>query len=68
MIKLYSNDCPKCKVLKTQLDKYGVEYEVDKNFEKLISEGFTSLPVMELEDGKMLKFNEAITYVIGGEE
>lgn len=72
-VKLYSNNCPKCKILKMQLDKFLIEYEVVTDFEKLISNGFTSLPVLEVQDRQfneyLLNFDQAMNYIIdGGEE
>jgi glutaredoxin-related protein len=67
MVTIYSNGCPKCNLLKGQLDKAKVKYKTTDEFQKLIDNGFTSLPVMELEDGKLLGYNEAIMKILKGE-
>ena len=59
---LYSNNCPKCKVLKMKLDQKEVQYETTDNFTVLMEKGIMSMPVLEI-DGKFLEFTEAVKYV-----
>ena len=61
-MKLYSTGCPKCIVLKKMLDNKGIEYEVNDNVDEMINLGFTSLPVLEVDDNRMA-FEEAIQYI-----
>lgn len=68
MVKVYSNGCPKCNILKGELDKKGIKYRIEsEDFEKLIAKSFVMLPVMELEDGSLLNFTESINHITKGE-
>lgn len=62
MITLYSNNCPRCKVLKQLLDKNQIPYQTSEEFADLINLGFQSLPILKVED-KYLQYQEAITFV-----
>lgn len=66
MLLVYTNGCPKCNMLKMQLDKHGVKFQTTDNFEKIIKEGHTSLPVVE-HKGKLLKYDDAMKAVMRGE-
>lgn len=63
MLILYSNGCPRCRILKDTLVDVGIEFETSVEFEKVIDKGFTSAPVLELEDKTMLTFDQAIKYI-----
>lgn len=52
-IVLYSNDCPKCKVIKNKLEKKGIEFIENNNIEELVVLGFKSLPVLKVEENLM---------------
>lgn len=56
---LYSNDCPKCKVLKAKLDEKNLTYKVSTDFTFLLQHGFTSLPVLEINE-QLYNFTEAV--------
>ncbi len=62
-LKLYTTGCPKCKVLETKLHAKQVEYEEIKDIDVMKEKGIASLPVLELEDGKILPFLEANKYI-----
>lgn len=70
-IILYSNGCPKCKVLEAKLNAKNIKFEKSDNFEKLLEQGKQSLPVLEVE-GNLLDFPVANSwvnnYVEGGAE
>ena len=55
---LYSNGCPKCKVLETKLKQNGIEYEHISDMETMINKGFMSMPILQVGD-KILNFTEA---------
>lgn len=61
---LYSNDCPKCKVLKMKLDQKNAQYEVCSELDELIARGIMSMPVLRIND-EFLEFSEAVKYVNG---
>ena len=59
---LYSNGCPKCRVLKEKLDSLHIEYTICDDVDLMISKGFMSVPVLEIEN-KIMTFNEAIRWL-----
>lgn len=61
-IILYTNDCPKCKILKTKLNEKGVQYEVFDNVDEMIKKGFTTMPILEV-DGEKLNFLQANNFI-----
>lgn len=58
-IKLYSTNCPKCKVIETLLNRDSIEYSVTTDINPLIEEGITSAPVLEVK----FTFDEARKYL-----
>ena len=61
MITLYSNNCPKFKVLKKKLDDANVKYTVVDDTEIMISKGIDLLPVLEI-DNIMMDFATAVEW------
>ena len=59
---LYSTGCPKCNVLKKKLDKAKVDYSVVSDKEAILKTGFTTVPVLQVDD-KFLGFKEANEYL-----
>jgi hypothetical protein len=62
MVKLYTIDCPKCKVLEKKLDAKGIIYEITKDKEEMAAKKMYDLPVLEV-DNKILNFNEAVNWI-----
>lgn len=62
MIVLYSNDCPRCKILKAKLDQKGVEYQIVNDVALMISMGMSMMPVLEVE-GVRYEYGEAVKWV-----
>ena len=60
-IILFSNNCPKCKILKTKLDQKQITYEECNDVDIMIKNGFLSMPMLKV-DGETMNFNEAIKY------
>lgn len=46
---LYSNGCPKCRVLKEKLDASGIDYEESNDASFLEKQGILSFPAMEID-------------------
>lgn len=56
MIKLYTSaTCPTCKMIKTKLQQKNIPYQEIDDIEYLKSKNIMRLPVMEFEDGTILK-------------
>ena len=61
-ILLYSNDCPKCKVLETKLNSKNIKFTKISDLEILRSKNIMSVPVLEV-DNNFMSFVEANTWV-----
>lgn len=61
-IVLYSTHCPKCIMLENRLKQKKVNYETETSEDAIKATGFSSVPLLKV-DGKIMEFNEAITWV-----
>ena len=61
-IILYSNNCPRCKILKKKLDDNKINYEIIDDVDTMIDKGLSTVPVIEI-NGRMLDFKEAVEWV-----
>lgn len=61
-IVLYSNNCPRCNVLKNKLDERSLLYQENNSIDEMIEIGITQTPVLSI-DGTMYQFKEAIDWV-----
>ena len=62
MVKLYTIDCPKCKILETKLKQKNVKYEICRDKSAIISKGFDLMPVLDV-DGQIMNFTDAVQWV-----
>lgn len=60
-IVLYSTNCPKCKVLENKLNSIGVDYTIVTDEDLMISKGFSSAPMLEV-DGNIMDFGNAVRW------
>lgn len=60
---LYTTGCPKCKILEKKLSDKGIDFEKCDDKEVMNSLGIVSVPVLKLDDGRMLGYFEAVKYV-----
>ena len=58
MVVLYSTNCPKCKVLKSKLEKLNIDYVEVTDIKELINKGFKEAPQLEV-DGEFMNFSQA---------
>ena len=61
-VVLYSTGCPNCEVLKKRLDSACIAYTTINDEDLMISKGFMSAPVLEV-DGTAMSFGNAIRWV-----
>ena len=61
---LYTNDCPKCKILKIKLDEKNIPYEVFDDMDEMLKKGFRSMPMLAV-DGKVMTFLDAVEWTKG---
>lgn len=59
---LYSTGCPKCNVLKKKLTQKGVDFKLIEDADAMISKGFMSAPMLEV-DGNAMDFMDAVKWV-----
>lgn len=59
---LYTNNCPKCKILKQKLDEKGFQYEVSNDMNLLINKGYKTVPILEVDDTYMT-YIEAVNWI-----
>lgn len=65
---LFSNNCPKCNILKNKLNDNNIEFETSNDFNEIIEKGFKTLPILKY-NGKYMDFMESIIFIknkIGG--
>ena len=61
---LYSNHCPKCNVLIQKLKLAKIKYEEINDINIMISKGFMSMPILEVDE-KVMTFMEAVEWIKG---
>lgn len=59
---LYSTNCPKCIMLEKKMNIKNVEFEINNDVDLMIKNGFTSIPVLDV-DGEIMEFKEAVDWV-----
>ena len=62
-ITLYSNNCPRCKVLKAKLEEKNISHNVCADIDVIIDKGFRSMPILEINN-KTYDFSSAIQWVL----
>ena len=60
---LYEHGCPRCKVLKAKLDQKNIRYEDVTDVEVMKLKGFEDAPKLELSDGTIMNFKEAVEWI-----
>lgn len=62
IVTLYSNGCPKCKVLKRKLEANNIKFVENNKVEELIPFGIKSLPALKFGD-ELMNFVAANNWV-----
>lgn len=63
-MKLYTTNCPKCRMLKMRLDSLGYEYDICDDVSEMEKLGFLESPMLEI-DGAYMDFVNAIMWLDG---
>lgn len=64
MVKIYTTEeCPRCKVLKTKLDSKGIEYEEITDVSEIEKLGILSVPYMQVDDEELMDFATANSWI-----
>lgn len=61
-IILYSNNCPQCNILKSKLDNAKFEYEICSDTKLMLSKGFKSVPILEV-DNIIMTFSQSLNWL-----
>lgn len=63
-ITIYTTHCPRCEVLKKKLEQKGITWynEID-SIEIMNDLGIKSVPMMSINDGELMNFEEAIKWI-----
>lgn len=62
MIILYSQGCPKCKILEQKLHQKNIVFDISEETDKLAELGFMTLPVLQINED-YLDFGSAVKWV-----
>ncbi len=65
MIKLYTNGCPQCMLLERVLSEKHLEFEKITDEEVLATLDTPSIPQMQVDDGPIMLFPDALRYTRG---
>ena len=61
-IILYSNNCPRCKILEQKMQEKHIEYNKIEDEEIFRQKQFSFMPMLEIEN-RLLSFKEAFNYI-----
>lgn len=61
-VVLFSNNCPRCKVLKTKLEQSSIKFKEINDIELMVQRGFITTPILEV-DGVTYEFKEAVEWI-----
>lgn len=62
MIRLYTTDCPQCRMLEAALKNKHMEFETVYGEEPIANKGFHSAPLLEVDD-MVMAFPDAVRWV-----
>lgn len=60
---LYSNNCPRCKILEKELNENGIKYVKNENVEEMVKLGIEMVPVLCVS-GELMNFTEATKWIV----
>lgn len=66
MIRLFSTNCPKCKVIGLKLNQKKIEFEIITDTETVVNvgkeHGILSAPILQVDD-RYMDFTQALKYI-----
>ena len=63
-ITIYTTHCPRCEVLKKKLEQKGITWYIEIDSMEIMNNlGIKSVPMMSINDGKLMNFEEAIKWI-----
>lgn len=61
-VTLYHTGCPKCRILKSLLEKKHIEYNAITDIAIMTEKGFSTVPILEI-DGEVIGFTDAMKWI-----
>lgn len=61
-ILVFSNGCPRCKILKQKLDAANIPYILQDDLDEIMDAGFQTVPILKYK-GEYYQFSEAVEFV-----
>lgn len=61
-IVLFSNGCPRCKILKQKLDDKQIKYTISDDFDEVMDQGLQTAPVLKVNN-KYYQFGDAVKLI-----
>ena len=61
-IILYSNGCPRCKIIEKMLEDKGIRYKKITDTEEMLRLGLTNVPWIKTKD-TIMNFKDSIDYI-----
>ena len=61
-IVLFSNGCPRCKVLKQKLDDKQINYTISDNFDEVMDQGLQTAPILKVNN-EYYQFGDAVKLI-----
>lgn len=61
-IVLFSNGCPRCKILKQKLDDKQIKYSISDDFDEVMDQGLQTAPVLKVNN-KYYQFGDAVRLI-----
>ena len=68
MILFSTLTCPKCNILKKKMENVNLVFTIEYDLTEISSLGFSSVPILKLDNGTYLEFFEANTFINSLEE
>ncbi len=64
MIEIFSTEtCPRCKIIKDRLASKDIDFKENQDEEEMLRLGFTTVPMIKTDDGELLDFGKAISWI-----
>ena len=61
-IVLFSNGCPRCKILKQKLDDKQIKSTISNDFDEVMDQGLQTAPVLKVNN-KYYQFGDAVKLI-----
>lgn len=64
MVEIFTTQtCPRCHMLKEKMNIKGIDFKENQDVDEVIKLGYRSVPIVKKEDGEILDFGKAISWI-----